>query len=175
MAYMHVRGQSGLDLLLSLLVLLIVLNVFSSVLVRFEEVQKEISIRQQLRENIFLMGTLTAYTSGKFSDIRVYPQTNNIPRSVDLTARLNAYSRSSGMIDLENIRSPGVQSRVPCTFAWDINLPVLNYSLLVLAADAGTPYDIDINRYVHVDENYDQNHSFVPQGCVDVFSVEAKP
>lgn len=172
---MHIRGQSGLDLLLGLLVLLIVLNVFSSVLVRFEEVQKEISIRQQLRENIILMGMLTSYAGTKYQGIHFYPLTNNTLIGFDLPLRANAYSRFTGIVDLEGVQSAGSQSAIPCSLVWDINLPQLNYLLTISGADSGLPYDMDINRTVRVDENYDLNHSFVKVGCVESFSIEAVP
>lgn len=172
---MRTRGQSGLDLLLGLLILLIVLNVFSSVLVRFEEVQKEISIRQQLRENIFLMGVLASYSGGKFSDPRLYPPTNNLVYGYDLPYGYNVFNRSTGIVDLENIHAAGTQAHVPCTFAWDVNISNVNYYLLVSNADSGLPYDIDLNRVVSTQGLYDKNHLFLVSGCVDTFSIEAKP
>ena len=58
---MHSRGQSGLDAVTAMVVALLVLTAFGPVSNAFQASQKEISLRQQLRENVALAGDALTY------------------------------------------------------------------------------------------------------------------
>lgn len=173
---MPVKGQSALDLLLALLVLLIVLNVFTSVLTRFGEVQKEISIRQQLRENLSLISVFTTYSGGLFYRPNVYPPTNTFPAFgtllVDYT---NHFTRTFGSVALEQVRATGVQTTISCTTLFDVNIDVVRYGVYARGIDTGLPIDVDANAYAIIRPGYDANHHFVSTGCFDYFSIEVFP
>ncbi len=172
---MHSKGQSGLDLLLALLVLLIVLNVFSSVLDRFEDVQKEISIRQQVRENLQQIHWLASYAGGYYYEAGEYPPTASLFVGSLLPIYLDENVRSTGITLLETVRAVGTQPGIPCSVDWDINASEINFHALVRGVDAGLTYDIDVNSITIIHSNYDDNHSFNVAGCFDAFSIEVKP
>lgn len=171
---MRIKGQSGLDLLLGLLVLLIVLNVFSSVLTRFEDVQKEISIRSQLRENLLQVHWLTSYAGSHFYQAVDYPATSSQPRGSQLTLRTNEFARSTGVTILEKVRAVTTQPEMNCTFEWDIN-DFINFHSAIRGFDSGLPYDVDVNSTSVIPKLYDVNHLFTSTGCFDQFSIEALP
>ncbi len=172
---MNSSGQSGLDLILGLLVLLMVLNVFSSVLARFEETQKEISIRQQLRENLSQIRWLTSYAGSFNYDAGDYPPTASLAEGWKLPYYLDENVRSTGITSLQTVRAVGVRSDIPCLFTFDINAPVINFYALVLGSDSRLPYDVDVNGISIIHSTYDDNHSFNVAGCFISYSIEAKP
>ncbi|MBM3282046.1 MAG: hypothetical protein FJY86_01740, partial [Candidatus Diapherotrites archaeon] len=118
---MRFRGQSALDLLLGLLILLVVLNIFSGVMTRYEEVQREISIRQQLRDNLSVMALLTGYSDSFFYEAHVHPQTNSLPKSDFVYDRTNYFLRSTGVVSLDRVRGVNVPDPFLCTLNMDIN------------------------------------------------------
>jgi hypothetical protein len=171
---MSPRGQTALDLLLGLLVLLIILNAFSGVLTRFEEVQKEMSIRQQLRENLFLIRSFTEYSSSFAFDQHIYPKTNSLPQGTLVVDYVNYFTRSFGTVELKPVRAVGVQSYVPCLFTHDVNVGIF-LAATALPADTFLPYTVDVNTYGIIKEGYDSNHSFIVDGCFNYFSIGALP
>lgn len=171
---MFPRGQTALDLLLGLLVLLIVLNAFSGVLTRFEEVQKEMSIRQQLHENLFLIRSFTEYSSSFAFDQHIYPKSNSLPEGTLVADYFNYFTRSFGTASLKPVRAVGVQSYVPCLFTYDVNVGIF-LAAYAYPADTFLPYVVDVNSYGIIKQGYDYNHSFIVDGCFNHFSIEALP
>ena len=172
---MRSSGQSALDLLLSLLVLLIVLTVFSSVLTRFEEVQKEMSIRQQLRENLSQIHWLSSYAASQFHEISSYPATASVPVGFALSSRTNAYARTSGTVLLKPVRATGVQTAIDCSIIWDINAEAVEFKVSAPPSSTGLPYPVDVNRTTVANNFMDDNHTFIFSGCFNQFTIEADP
>lgn len=172
---MRSSGQSALDLVLSILVFLIVLTVFSSVLTRFEEVQKEMSVRQQLRDNLSQIHWLSSYAASQFHEISVYPHTANLPAGIVLSTRTNAYSRTSGTVLLQPVRATGVQTSVDCTVIWDINSEAVEFKVSAPTSSTGLPYSVDVNRTTVANNLLDDNHTFIFSGCFNQFTIEADP
>jgi Tfp pilus assembly protein PilW len=171
---MTFRGQSALDLLLGLLILLIVLNIFSGVMSRYEDVQKEISIRQQLRDNLSVMSLLTGYAAGFFYDIRDHPATNSLPQGHLLYSRTDIFTRSTGIVALDPVRGVDVPSPFLCSLFIDIN-GAAYFGVSAYPADTGLSYTVDTSSVAALKYLFDENHTFNPAGCFDYFSIEGLP
>lgn len=179
MAYANGRGQSSLDMVFGLLVLLIVLNSFTYVWDRFEETQKEISIRQQIRDNVWLNDLFYVYGAFQFQDLHSYPPVNTSSGQIiqtQLPYLINHYTRTTGTISFPTVRALGFANGVPCTSSLSHLSQFFTLSQVnVKASDVGIPWDIDINNYVGSRDGFDTNHTFAFDGCGGSLTVEAVP
>lgn len=171
---MRPLGQSALDLLLGLLVLLVVLNLFSGVVTRYDEVQREMAIRQQLRENLNMISTFIDYGSGFYYNSQVYPKTNSLPESSYLYERHNFFLRSFGAASLSPVRGVGISSPFSCSFTMDTNIAT-SYGVYAYPAETGLPFVIDTNVFSIMKFGYDANHLISVAGCFDFITIEALP
>ncbi len=176
---MVARGQMALDLLLGLLVLLIVLNAFSVVLDRFEETQKEVSIRQQVRENILLTQLLVTYSAAHSHDISTYPASNGpviTPTGPSLPNLVNTFTRSPGEVSLSTVRALNYPSGIVCTGNFFLLDPqTLVARVDVLGGDVGQTTNIQIDQNISIRRYYDTNHILTFDGCFGKILIEAAP
>lgn len=170
----HIRGQSALDLLLSLIIVLIVLSSFSTILSRFDEVNREISLRQQLRENSSLITSLATYSSTVMNQGLNYPPTNSLPGGNLLQNGYFDHSRAGSIVLLTPIRSLSSVDSSSCVFDYDVNGTLLTYRVAIPASYSGLPMDVDINTTALIHSRFDFNHTFILNGCLDSFVVEAQ-
>jgi len=170
----YIRGQSALDLLLSLVIVLLVLSSFTTILSRFDEVNREISLRQQLRENSSLITAVTTYSSTVMSQDMSYPATNSLPIGRQLPLTYFDYARANSVVLLTPIRSLSSANSLSCDFVYDANGVSFNYFLSIPTFYSGLSAPVDINATAFIHPGFDFNHTFSVNGCLDSFVVEAQ-
>ncbi|MDP2666993.1 MAG: hypothetical protein Q8P05_05845 [Candidatus Diapherotrites archaeon] len=109
---MYSRGQTGLDLVLSLIIVLVALLAFTGVVDGFQKSQLEISIRQQARENLDAVAELTIYTHQHFH--------SNIPYGlgggINLPQKTNQYTKFTGTIPTLPVKGLSQAGGYDCLF-----------------------------------------------------------
>lgn len=98
---MHAKGQTAVDVVMALIVVLVILSIFTNIHSQFQLTQKEISLRQQLRENAF--GTAQFITQAGWY-IHSNPSLPLVPLQANIVS-INNFTSFSGQSNLYPIRA----------------------------------------------------------------------
>ena len=165
---MRSRGQSGLDLVLALIIVLTVMSSFSGVIDSFTNLQKQSSIRQQVSQGSVLVSTLIS--SGGL----VYREPLNYPTlGVPVVDAVNSRARFNGSVSPFPIKSFEHPQGLDCVAAADW----ANYfsQVSVSAADGGLSQDVVLSSPFYTPVNFNNAHSFVFDGCDSPIQVRGLP
>lgn len=170
---MHARGQMALDLVLAMLVLLVILNAFSSVYAQFQATNNEISVRQQLRDQALLAGFLVGDSMNQVYASTPYPATATRPSGNGLPNVLNQFVRFTGKVPLSTVHAFNFPQGVSCTVALSPATGQLSFS--VSQGDIGTPADVSGDARLAYRNNWSDHHVISAEGCVVPFEVRSLP
>lgn len=172
------KGQSGLDLLLGLLALLIVLTALSPVLDSFDSTHREITLHQQLRENGNTVSYFLASSSSFFRETVPYPVGSTGTSSEDLPTITNSLVRSTGSTPISSLYALKTPQGFSCDPVFGWSLSDSNPDQLTLSIPASETLLADDLSYVSsfdAPEEYENKHAFTFNECYGPFSVGALP
>lgn len=172
------RGQMAIDLVFALILILLALQGFSSVMTHFQDVQKEISLRQQLRENtrvsaIFILVS-NLYFHRPFDYITEYLTQNPASDGKRLSIQTGWFSRATGTIPLNPVRFVETPQGFDCNIWSDLQDANLLF-FTIFSSDSGLSKDVNVSRRLTVVSNYDDNHLVLFDSCGGPFHIRGKP
>lgn len=165
---MRSRGQSSLDLLFALVVMLVVLASLNGVVSSFSASQKEIALHQQLRENGFVSGVFLAGLTHSYHGSFSYPVKPSTFSS--LSTVVDGFVRGTGSMPLSSVRIAGYPQGVSCSFSVDWSGKVVN--LVSTPADSGLTKTVSYQQGFASVTGFDSKHVLSSDGCGSFVRVE---
>ncbi len=153
---MHAKGQTAVDVVMALIVVLVILSIFTNIHSQFQLTQKEISLRQQLRENA--SGTAQFITQAGWY-IHSNPSLPLAPLQANIAA-INNFTSFSGESTIYPIRALEKAQGFDCLVS-KIGSPTgfstaedWNLQFRLIASDTGLSQDLDEISHFIVPANF---------------------
>lgn len=129
---MNSKGQTAMDIVMALVVLLVVMSIFSNIQSQFSLTQKEITLRQQLRAN--------AISAAQFVTQAAWYEHADPAGGTNI---INNFSSFSGQSAISPIRAFGKLQGFDCSATTTtVNANEIAFELLLLKTDTGLSQNI---------------------------------